>query len=68
MRVVDTCAGCAAGSKHVDLTRAAFGALASFDEGTLTVQLREATEPSGWYAYLAALSLPEFSADKVVAI
>ncbi|KAF7967581.1 hypothetical protein HWV62_33743 [Athelia sp. TMB] len=49
VRVVDTCAGCAAGSKHVDLTRAAFGELASFDEGTLTVQLRGATEPSGWY-------------------
>ena len=50
VRVVDTCAGCAAGSKHVDLTRAAFGQLASFDQGTLTVQLRLATEPSGWYA------------------
>ncbi|KZP12130.1 hypothetical protein FIBSPDRAFT_870621 [Athelia psychrophila] len=49
VRVVDTCAGCAAGSKHVDLTRAAFGELASFDEGTLNVQLRAASEPTGWY-------------------
>lgn len=47
-RVVDTCAGCAAGSKHVDLTRAAFGELASFDEGTLSVQMRMATEPDTW--------------------
>jgi len=52
VRVVDTCAGCAAGSKHVDLTRAAFGALANFDEGVLTVQLRLATEPNGWYENL----------------
>jgi len=48
VRVVDTCAGCAAGSKHVDLTRAAFGQLADFDEGVLQVQLRPATEPHGW--------------------
>ncbi|PPQ64718.1 hypothetical protein CVT24_008345 [Panaeolus cyanescens] len=48
VRVVDTCAGCAAGSKHVDLTRAAFGQLADFDEGVLQVQLRSATEPSDW--------------------
>lgn len=45
VRVVDTCAGCAKGSKHVDLTRAAFGALANFDLGILTVQMRPATEP-----------------------
>lgn len=48
VRVVDTCAGCAPGSKHVDLTKAAFGQLASFEEGVLTVQLRGATEPEGW--------------------
>ncbi|KAH9482936.1 hypothetical protein JR316_0005036 [Psilocybe cubensis] len=52
VRVVDTCAGCAAGSKHVDLTKAAFGQLANFDEGILTVQLRAATEPEGWYEKL----------------
>ncbi|KAF8812345.1 hypothetical protein BYT27DRAFT_7273979 [Phlegmacium glaucopus] len=48
VRVVDTCAGCAPGSKHVDLTRAAFGQLAKYDVGILTVQLRPATEPEGW--------------------
>ncbi|KAF9058071.1 RlpA-like double-psi beta-barrel-protein domain-containing protein-containing protein [Panaeolus papilionaceus] len=48
VRVVDTCAGCAAGSKHVDLTRAAFGQLADFDKGVLQVQLRSATEPNDW--------------------
>jgi hypothetical protein len=48
VRVVDTCAGCPKGSKHIDLTRAAFGSLASFDEGILTVQFRMATEPTGW--------------------
>ncbi|KJA29959.1 hypothetical protein HYPSUDRAFT_126488 [Hypholoma sublateritium FD-334 SS-4] len=48
VRVVDTCAGCAAGSKHVDLTRAAFGQLANFNEGVLKVQLRQATEPDSW--------------------
>ncbi|KAI0036041.1 hypothetical protein K488DRAFT_42087, partial [Vararia minispora EC-137] len=49
VRVVDTCAGCAQGSKHVDLTRAAFGQLANFDKGTLNVQMRPATEPDSWY-------------------
>ncbi|KZT12799.1 uncharacterized protein LAESUDRAFT_753837 [Laetiporus sulphureus 93-53] len=49
VRVVDTCAGCAAGSKHVDLTKAAFSSLADLNEGVLTVQMRQATEPSeGW--------------------
>ncbi|KAI0720212.1 hypothetical protein C8T65DRAFT_801660 [Cerioporus squamosus] len=48
VRVVDSCAGCAKGSKHVDLTRAAFGALADFDQGMLTVQMRKATDPDGW--------------------
>lgn len=48
VRVVDTCAGCAPGSKHVDLTRAAFGQLANLDVGILTVQLRLATEPDRW--------------------
>ncbi|THH17966.1 hypothetical protein EW146_g2955 [Bondarzewia mesenterica] len=48
VRVVDTCAGCAKGSKHVDLTKAAFGQLADFDEGILMVQMRMATEPDDW--------------------
>jgi hypothetical protein len=48
VRVVDTCAGCKKGSKHVDLTRGAFGQLADYDEGLLHVQMRQATEPDGW--------------------
>jgi hypothetical protein len=48
IRVVDTCAGCAKGSRHVDLTRAAFSELASPDEGVLTVQMRHATDPDNW--------------------
>ncbi|KAG2754656.1 hypothetical protein P692DRAFT_20769104 [Suillus brevipes Sb2] len=48
IRVVDTCAGCAKGSRHVDLTRAAFNELASPDEGVLTVQMRHATDPDNW--------------------
>ena len=49
MRVVDSCAGCAKDSKHVDLTQAAFKELADLDEGLLTVQMRQATDPAdGW--------------------
>ncbi|KAI9000917.1 hypothetical protein BD414DRAFT_379025, partial [Trametes punicea] len=49
VRVVDSCAGCAKGSKHVDLTKAAFSSLADLDEGLLTVQMRQATDPvDGW--------------------
>lgn len=48
VRVVDSCAGCAPGSKHVDLTKAAFTQLADLSEGVLTVQMREATDPDGW--------------------
>ncbi|KAG1874538.1 hypothetical protein DFJ58DRAFT_836293 [Suillus subalutaceus] len=48
IRVVDTCAGCAKGSRHVDLTKAAFSELASLDEGVLTVQMRQATDPDNW--------------------
>ncbi|KAL0070856.1 hypothetical protein AAF712_002077 [Marasmius tenuissimus] len=45
VRVVDTCAGCTKGSKHVDLTKAAFSALASLDEGRLdNIQMRPALE------------------------
>ena len=49
VRVVDSCAGCATGSKHVDLTKAAFAQLADLNEGILTVQMRMATEPKMWY-------------------
>ncbi|KAK0486921.1 Non-catalytic module family EXPN protein [Armillaria luteobubalina] len=48
VRVVDTCAGCAPGSKHVDLTKAAFTELANIDEGMLSVNLRFASEPKKW--------------------
>ncbi|KAH9943347.1 uncharacterized protein BXZ73DRAFT_87697 [Epithele typhae] len=49
VRVVDSCAGCAADSKHVDLTKAAFSSLADLDEGLLSVQMRQATDPKeGW--------------------
>ncbi|KAF7790900.1 hypothetical protein EIP86_001858 [Pleurotus ostreatoroseus] len=49
VRVVDSCAGCATGSKHVDLTQAAFKELSDLDTGLLQVQMREATDPTdGW--------------------
>ncbi|KZT71586.1 hypothetical protein DAEQUDRAFT_665784 [Daedalea quercina L-15889] len=49
VRIVDTCAGCAPGSKHVDLTKAAFSSLADLGEGVLTVQMRPASDPlEGW--------------------
>ncbi|KIK99258.1 hypothetical protein PAXRUDRAFT_822950 [Paxillus rubicundulus Ve08.2h10] len=49
VRVVDTCGGCAKGSKHVDLTQAAFERLAPLSEGVMTVQMRQATDPENWY-------------------
>jgi len=52
VRVVDTCAGCAKGSKHVDLTKAAFEALATLDQGTLDVNMRLATDPKEWHENL----------------
>ncbi|KAK7470756.1 hypothetical protein VKT23_002175 [Stygiomarasmius scandens] len=52
VRVVDTCAGCAPGSKHVDLTKSAFGQLADLGMGTLTVQMRIANDPSVWFEEL----------------
>ncbi|CAE6412030.1 unnamed protein product [Rhizoctonia solani] len=52
VRVVDTCAGCKKGSRHVDLTKAAFAALADLDVGILTVQMRMATSPRVWHASL----------------
>jgi len=48
VRVVDTCAGCAPGSKHVDLTKAAFTALGSLDVGIMNVKMRKATTPKKW--------------------
>ncbi|KAF8665568.1 hypothetical protein AX16_000027 [Volvariella volvacea WC 439] len=48
VRVVDTCAGCAPGSKHVDLTKSAFSALADLDEGYLNVYMRRASQPTVW--------------------
>ncbi|KAI9574568.1 expansin family protein [Boletus coccyginus] len=48
VRVVDTCAGCEKGSKHVDLTQAAFEELAPLSKGVLNVQMREASEPTNW--------------------
>ncbi|KAF8897439.1 RlpA-like double-psi beta-barrel-protein domain-containing protein-containing protein [Infundibulicybe gibba] len=49
VRVVDTCAGCKPGSKHVDLTRAAFETLADPDAGILTVSMRPASNiPDKW--------------------
>ncbi|KAF9263505.1 hypothetical protein L218DRAFT_835465, partial [Marasmius fiardii PR-910] len=45
VRVVDTCAGCEKGSRHVDLTKAAFAALADLDTGRLEdVQMRPASQ------------------------
>lgn len=51
VRVVDTCAGCAEGSHHVDLTQAAFKKLASLDTGILNVNMRLASLPESapWY-------------------
>ncbi|TDL29381.1 hypothetical protein BD410DRAFT_811038 [Rickenella mellea] len=48
VRVVDTCAGCAPGSKHVDMTKSAFSELADLNDGVLMVQMREATNPDTW--------------------
>lgn len=52
VRVIDTCAGCAAGSKHVDLSKSAFTALGSLDTGTMNVQMRKATKPKTWNSKL----------------
>ena len=48
VRVVDSCAGCTAGTKHVDLTKAAFSEIADLDKGMLTVEMRPATMPLQW--------------------
>ncbi|KAJ3573874.1 hypothetical protein NP233_g2153 [Leucocoprinus birnbaumii] len=52
VRVIDTCAGCARGSKHVDLTKAAFKELYDLDVGVATVQMRRATDPIEWFVEL----------------
>ncbi|KAF5369995.1 hypothetical protein D9758_001146 [Tetrapyrgos nigripes] len=52
VRVVDTCAGCESGSKHVDLTKGAFSRLANLDDGVLMVNMRLASDPDIW--------IPEF--------
>ncbi|KAK7061635.1 hypothetical protein R3P38DRAFT_2830625 [Favolaschia claudopus] len=52
VRVVDTCAGCADASHHVDLTKGSFGTLADPNEGLLTMQLRPASDPNDWFEEL----------------
>ncbi|KAH6915007.1 RlpA-like double-psi beta-barrel-protein domain-containing protein-containing protein [Coprinopsis sp. MPI-PUGE-AT-0042] len=52
VRVVDTCAGCKANSRHVDLTKAAFAQLADVDQGILKVKFRPATHPKEWHEKL----------------
>ncbi|OCB87538.1 hypothetical protein A7U60_g5443 [Sanghuangporus baumii] len=48
VRKVDSCAGCAPGSKHVDLTKGAFSQLADPNEGVLNVMMRQSTDPHVW--------------------
>lgn len=57
VRVVDSCAGCAVGSKHVDLTKAAFLKLADLSEGILTINMRLATKPTEWCDFDSLFSL-----------
>ncbi|KAH8914093.1 hypothetical protein BT69DRAFT_1358446 [Atractiella rhizophila] len=46
VRKIDTCAGCAKGSKHVDLTKAAFSALYSLDVGLVNnIQVKQVPQP-----------------------
>ncbi|KAG9017340.1 hypothetical protein FRB93_007454 [Tulasnella sp. JGI-2019a] len=53
VRVVDTCAGCAAGSAHVDLTKAPFSQLASLETGQIKVHMPPAmNRPDKWYKEL----------------
>lgn len=46
-------AGCKKGSKHVDLTKAAFTKLAPLDQGLLNVNMRLSTAPKTWYVSLS---------------
>ncbi|KAF7355230.1 Expansin family protein [Mycena sanguinolenta] len=48
VRVVDSCAGCADASHHIDLTKGSFSTLADLDEGELTMNVREASRPDEW--------------------
>jgi len=48
VRVIDSCAGCAEGTRHVDVTKAAFSQLADLATGILQVQMRHATKPMDW--------------------
>lgn len=50
VRVVDTCAGCARGSQHLDLTKGAFAQLADLNEGKLKVHYRPATKPGKYWS------------------
>jgi len=53
VRIVDTCAGCAPGSAHVDLTKAAFRQLAPLVVGQTKVHMRLALgSPNKWYKEL----------------
>ncbi|KAJ6539246.1 hypothetical protein B0H19DRAFT_1177910 [Mycena capillaripes] len=49
VRVVDTCAGCAKASHHVDLTRSPFGQLANPDQGVVEMMSRPASKPHEWF-------------------
>ncbi|KAJ7638719.1 hypothetical protein FB45DRAFT_409832 [Roridomyces roridus] len=50
VRVVDSCAGCADASHHIDMTKGAFSVLEDPDQGTATVMARPASgDPDSWY-------------------
>lgn len=48
VRVVDSCQGCQPGSRHVDLTKAAFRELGDLDLGVMQVNMRRASRPTDW--------------------
>ncbi|KAF9653460.1 hypothetical protein BDM02DRAFT_3153258 [Thelephora ganbajun] len=52
VRVVDSCQGCDPGSRHVDLTMAAFQALGDLDTGIMHVNMRLASRPTQWFERL----------------
>ncbi|KAJ7276305.1 hypothetical protein B0H12DRAFT_1041198 [Mycena haematopus] len=50
VRVVDTCAGCADASHHVDLTKGSFRQLANPNEGLVSMNVRQASRPQDhWF-------------------
>ncbi|KAJ6515989.1 hypothetical protein C8R45DRAFT_226370 [Mycena sanguinolenta] len=49
VRVVDSCAGCADASHHVDLTKGSFSALADPDQGVATMNVRPASHPIDYW-------------------